>query len=64
MKNIQFLLLLFSFAFVVGYSKAEQQIANLKNKPTDRYKGIYLDQSCCLRLKIQYNKGYHMSYNN
>ena len=53
MKNIQFLLLLFSFTFVVGYSKAEQQIANLKNKPTDRYKGICLDQSCCLRLKIK-----------
>ena len=43
MKNIPFLLLLFSFTFVVGYSKAEQQIANLKNKPTDPYKGIYLD---------------------
>ena len=56
MKNIPFLLLLFSFTFVVGYSKAEQQTANLKNKPTDRYKGIYLAQNCCLRLKIQYNK--------
>ena len=31
MKNIPFLLLLFSFTFAVGYSKAEQQIANLKN---------------------------------
>ena len=55
MKNIPFLLLLLSFTFVVGYSKAEQQIANLKNKPTDRYKGIYLDQSCCLRLKISFS---------
>ena len=53
MKNTQFLLFLFSFTIVVGYSKAEQQFANLENKPTDRYKGIYLDQSCCLRLKIQ-----------
>ena len=56
MKNIQFLLLLLSLTFVVGYSKAKQQIANLKNKATDRYKGMYLDQSCCLQLKIQYNK--------
>ena len=51
MKIMQFLLLLLSFTFVVGYSKTEQEIANLNNKPTDRYKGIYLDQSCCLRLK-------------
>ena len=50
---MKFLPLLFSFTIVVGYSKAEQQIAKLKNKPTDRYQGIYLDQGCCLRLKIQ-----------
>ena len=55
MKNTQFLLFLFSFMIVVVYSKSEQQIANLKNKPTDRYQGIYLDQGCCLRLKLQYN---------
>ena len=44
MKNTPFLL--FSFMIVVVYSKSEQQIANLKNKQTDRYKGIYLDQRC------------------
>ena len=54
MTNMKFLLLLLSFTLFVGYSKAEQQITKLKNKPTDRHKGIYLDQNCCLRLKIQY----------
>ena len=55
MKNMKFLPLLLSFTFVVGYSKTEQQIANLKNKPRDLYKGNYSDQGCCLPLKIQYN---------
>lgn len=51
---MKFLPLLLSFTFVVGYSKTEQQIANLKNKPRDLYKGNYSDQGCCLPLKIQY----------
>ena len=62
MKNVTFLSLQLALIFVVGFSKAKQEIKSLAKSPEKGYTGTFLNQYCthCIVDEI---KLYDSTYN-